>query len=247
MNRWLWCAAVAFIATGLFPPWKEQANIPYHLHFERSIGYSLLWSPPGSSVANDYPGMTSISVDGQRLLIEWFLIGLAATLGAFARRPTTPEHAAPPPMSYQLPAGAGEVLQKAAAAATARIDELVPVSGLEPIGEPTKSEQKSEGRHFLEISPEVRQQEQARWDAHLGKIRQDREAASRPDQPRTGLISKKSEDTFDGLSPEDRRKFLLGELPQMLKSGAVRSSPNGLFELIDSVGSHDDEPGQPVG
>lgn len=89
MNRlWLWCATAAVIAAGLYPPWKEIANIPYRLHFERSIGYSLLWSPPSSSVANEYPGMTSIAVDGQRLLIEWFLIGLTlAATAATKRRP----------------------------------------------------------------------------------------------------------------------------------------------------------------
>jgi hypothetical protein len=83
-KRWLLFATAAIIAAGLYPPWEEKADIPYRLHFERSVGYSFLWSPPGSSVAEDYPGMTSISVDGQRLLIEWFLIGLAAAVGTLA-------------------------------------------------------------------------------------------------------------------------------------------------------------------
>lgn len=87
MNRlWLWCTTAVIIAAGLYPPWTEKANIPYRLHFERSIGYSFLWSPPGSSVAKEYPGMTSVAVDGQRLLIEWFLIGLFAGVGMLASR-----------------------------------------------------------------------------------------------------------------------------------------------------------------
>jgi hypothetical protein len=85
-KRWLWFATAVIIAAGLYPPWTERANIPYRLHFERSIGYSFLWSPPSSSVANEYPGMTSVGVDGQRLFIEWFVIGIAAAAGMLASR-----------------------------------------------------------------------------------------------------------------------------------------------------------------
>ena len=45
----------------------------------------------------------------------------------------------------------------------------------------------------------------------------------------------KSETPFSGLSVEKRRAFLLEELPQMLKSGAVKSNPESLFEMAGAL------------
>jgi len=85
--------AFAIIVVGLFAPWREKADIPYKVHFDKSLGYSFLWSPPNSTLVgarqfSNLSNATTIQVDVSRLFIEWIIVAIITTvLFLFLRTP----------------------------------------------------------------------------------------------------------------------------------------------------------------
>lgn len=92
----IWLGIIAFSLTGLFPPWVESLNVPRRAHYEKSVGYSFLGTPPAPSslLSTDWSHLAplaSIGVDYPRLLIEWAIVGavtavMLVTLGWKDRR-----------------------------------------------------------------------------------------------------------------------------------------------------------------
>src|SRR5215475_8469189 len=77
--------ALAIVVLGLFPPWREKADIPYKLHFEKSLGYHFIASPPTSSLVgaprfSHLKDQTTIQVDLSRLMIQWIVTGIVVTV-----------------------------------------------------------------------------------------------------------------------------------------------------------------------
>ncbi len=77
--------ALALALLGLFPPWREKADIPYKVHFEKALGYSFIWSPPSSTLvsAREFSYLrdaTTIQIDLSRLFIEWIVVAAVATM-----------------------------------------------------------------------------------------------------------------------------------------------------------------------
>jgi hypothetical protein len=70
-------AAIAFILSGLFPPWLQTLDVTA-THNHTDAGYSFILSPPlpkkGAYYSEDY----GIQLDTTRLLIEWSCILVAA-------------------------------------------------------------------------------------------------------------------------------------------------------------------------
>src|SRR5882762_8617016 len=85
------CAGLLITLSGLFPPWRERADIPYKLHFDKSLGYSFIWSPPSSTLVgapqfSNFSNATTIQVDLSRLFIEWIIVAaVTAVLFLFLR------------------------------------------------------------------------------------------------------------------------------------------------------------------
>jgi hypothetical protein len=68
-------ALVAFILTGLFPPWLNVLDVPYRAHQRTPAGHEFIFSPPASK-----GGAWSIEIDLRILFVEWAT--LAAITGA---------------------------------------------------------------------------------------------------------------------------------------------------------------------
>ena len=88
----IWVAISGLVLTFVFPPWIEKANVPRRVHFEKSLGYGVVWQEPSSSLVNDnddrdVANKTSITVDYSRLFTEWVLIGLTFAAVIATRRP----------------------------------------------------------------------------------------------------------------------------------------------------------------
>lgn len=72
--------AITIALLGLFPPWVEKADIPYKLHFEKSLGYRFIVSPPSSSLIgasrfSNLQDQTTIQIDFSRLFTQWVIVG----------------------------------------------------------------------------------------------------------------------------------------------------------------------------
>src|SRR5260370_23218641 len=75
--------ALALALLGLFPPWREKADIPYKVHFEKALGYSFILSPPSSTLVSarefsylrDAP---TIQIDLSRVFIQWIVLAAGA-------------------------------------------------------------------------------------------------------------------------------------------------------------------------
>src|SRR5689334_3666214 len=85
------CAGLLIALSGLFPPWRERADIPYKLHFDKSLGYSFIWSPPGSTLVGgaqfaNLSNATTIEIDLSRLFVEWIIVAAIATIFFFLLR-----------------------------------------------------------------------------------------------------------------------------------------------------------------
>ena len=77
--------ALAIVLLGLFPPWREKADIPYKLHFEKALGHQFISSPPMSSLVgaprfSHLKDETTIQVDLSRLVIEWTITGMVVAV-----------------------------------------------------------------------------------------------------------------------------------------------------------------------
>lgn len=77
--------AVVIVALGLFPPWREKADIPYKVHFEKALGHHFIASPPSSTLTGQprlsyLRNETTIQVDLSRLFIEWVVVGVMTTV-----------------------------------------------------------------------------------------------------------------------------------------------------------------------
>ena len=89
----LFVGALAIVLLGLFLPWREKADIPYKVHFDKSLGYSFIWSPPNSTLAgarqfSNLSDSTTITVDVSRLFIEWIMVAIiTSVLFLFLRTP----------------------------------------------------------------------------------------------------------------------------------------------------------------
>ena len=69
----VWTAIAALVLAFVFPPWIEKANVPYRAHFEKSLGYGVVWQTPSSSLvltAPEIANKTSITIDYSRLFTE---------------------------------------------------------------------------------------------------------------------------------------------------------------------------------
>ena len=76
--------AIAFVASGLFPPWVSTFNPPGGGVSETPAGYRLIFDPPSYSGAGArYLG--GVRIDYGRLLIQWAMIG-AVVAGAISLR-----------------------------------------------------------------------------------------------------------------------------------------------------------------
>lgn len=63
---------VCIVLCGLFPPWINVLDVPYHAHNKTPAGYALIIFPPQTK-----GGAWGIEIDGKRLLIKWVCIAAA--------------------------------------------------------------------------------------------------------------------------------------------------------------------------
>jgi len=68
-NKIIICGLSCIVLCGLFPPWINVLDIPYHAHNKTPAGYAPIMSPPAAK-----GGSWGIEIDGERLLIEWVCI-----------------------------------------------------------------------------------------------------------------------------------------------------------------------------
>jgi len=69
-------AAVAFVLTGLFPPWLQTLNLE-SIHERTVAGYSCVFSPPQPKAHGWDREFYGIERDTSRLLVEWSCIVVA--------------------------------------------------------------------------------------------------------------------------------------------------------------------------
>ena len=63
---------VAFILSGLFPPWIATFSPPSGQQAQTPAGYHLIFDPPPEIRKNRFAG---VQIDRTRLLIQWAIIG----------------------------------------------------------------------------------------------------------------------------------------------------------------------------
>ncbi len=78
---------LAFILTGLFPPWITTFSPPGGQMAQTPAGYRPIFNPPPAARKNKFAG---VQIDHTRLLIQWAMIG-AVVAGAVAFRRKAPE------------------------------------------------------------------------------------------------------------------------------------------------------------
>jgi hypothetical protein len=61
------------VLCGLFPPWINVLDVPYHAHSKTPAGYALIILPPESK-----GGSWGVQIDTGRLFIEWICIAAIA-------------------------------------------------------------------------------------------------------------------------------------------------------------------------
>ena len=64
--------AIAFVLSGLFPPWVHTRNYPDTRSIENPAGYRLIFDPPPAVQKSRFAG---VQIDRARLLIQWAIIG----------------------------------------------------------------------------------------------------------------------------------------------------------------------------
>jgi hypothetical protein len=83
-----------FLLASLFPPWVQTYHDPAGSQVKNDAGYHLLFTPPPTGFANSivqaaYPDRFGITLDVQRLAVEYILIiGIAAVLHFVGRTRT---------------------------------------------------------------------------------------------------------------------------------------------------------------
>jgi len=90
----LFLGALVIVLLGLFPPWREKADIPYKVHFQKALGYQFIGSPPTSTLLSIpefsyYKDATTIQVDLSRLFIGWVIVGAITAALFFMLRSQT--------------------------------------------------------------------------------------------------------------------------------------------------------------
>jgi hypothetical protein len=68
-NKIILGGLACIVLCGLFPPWINVLDVPYHAHNKTPAGYGFIFSPPAAK-----GGAWGIEIDGNRLLIEWVCI-----------------------------------------------------------------------------------------------------------------------------------------------------------------------------
>jgi hypothetical protein len=79
-NRIIIFGIVAFVLSGLFPPWVYTFNPPGARPTENPAGYRLIFDPPPAARKHHLAGAR---IDYAQLLIQWAAIG-AMVVGAVA-------------------------------------------------------------------------------------------------------------------------------------------------------------------
>ena len=62
---------VAFVLSGLFPPWIATLSPPGGQQAKSPAGYHLIFNPPPDTRGNIFAG---VQIDSARLLIQWAII-----------------------------------------------------------------------------------------------------------------------------------------------------------------------------
>lgn len=81
---------LGILLCGLFPPWLNVLDVPYHAHQRTPAGHEFILMPPESK-----GGAWSVQIDMNTLLVEWVCI--ISFFGIIIHLMDRPEKLLPPP------------------------------------------------------------------------------------------------------------------------------------------------------